>query len=875
MRRINYFVGILVCSVAMLPGCGDNSKECGPGTTAVDGVCTAGGTAGCGAGTVQIGDECVPDGTLICDQGTSYDPDSGKCQPDITSCGPDMVVVDGVCVDVAAVTADISEPAEPNGFDQPTTVDAPALGSMTTIGGCITPAGDPEVTIDYDVYLLTVAEPTLLQITVDGYGGLAGGFIMVTDDQELDGAGWARYGVNLVDDMARREVYLPRAGSYALAITDSRSILTGAPAGSDGTCYLATIRNAEIPAPIDVEDGASGELGGEVQLYRRTAEDGALYFNTTSAPSQAALVDMVVMVNDGYRGSSQGLDQRDVGAPAQTDLGGLYGGDEVVYVIDPVINFALAPVPFELSILAPAAIALPASGTATIETPTYPEVLPFGFTFFDVEAGDVVYLDLTTDRLDSITMLIADSDLFIVSRPCNNGCTSHTGWFRFAEAGRYYLAMFDDSDPAPPPFQLTAERESVQPAAVTIGSPISGVTLGQRGADFYTLSPDTFEWWAFSGQPQGFGGSMQLGFHAGVGTGRLGSEIAQYDGFELAMGTTLGRIADQNDPILVMVSDTAMGQVPGSYDLTVADRDYTDLGTVSESMPYSATGIDIGAGEAQRYVVFGPAFGSVTIAAGGTGSFDSIITRLGRAEQVLGTSNQNGADAAETATVALAFRPRWVAFTVSNAGGGAGAYDLAVTSEDPPYQVIDGDLPLASICPRDGGNGELVPLQPTSIFDPSDEGVSETALPISFSFPFFGAMAGELSVSSNGWLNLGPPIIANSFINVAIPTAAEPNNLIAPLWDDFELAEICALVESDRITVQWSAVSFGTVDQVEMQAVLHQGGVIDLIYGTGHEAGSAGATIGIEDGTGAEGVQIGFDTSGLGRPGTSITLSPN
>ena len=54
---------ILVAAFAALVGCGGNDVTCGDGTTLVDGVCQASGSAGgdtCGSGTMLSGTTCVP-----------------------------------------------------------------------------------------------------------------------------------------------------------------------------------------------------------------------------------------------------------------------------------------------------------------------------------------------------------------------------------------------------------------------------------------------------------------------------------------------------------------------------------------------------------------------------------------------------------------------------------------------------------------------------------------------------------------------------------------------------------------------------------------------------------------------------------------------
>ena len=61
------FCFALIAALMLPIGCGDNSDECGPGTHAVDGVCT-------------------PDGTTTCSDGTKLDSSTGTCVIDPNDC---------------------------------------------------------------------------------------------------------------------------------------------------------------------------------------------------------------------------------------------------------------------------------------------------------------------------------------------------------------------------------------------------------------------------------------------------------------------------------------------------------------------------------------------------------------------------------------------------------------------------------------------------------------------------------------------------------------------------------------------------------------------------------------------------------------------
>src|SRR4029079_14849382 len=67
----------------------------------------------------------------------------------------------------------------------------------------------------------------------------------------------------------------------------------------------------------------------------------------------------------------------------------------------------------------------------------------------------------------------------------------------------------------------------------------------------------------------------------------------------------------------------------------------------------------------------------------------------------------------------------------------------------------------------------------------ADDGFAPVSLP--FPFSLYGQPLTTLYVSSNGFISSGSAE-ADGYFNVTIPTAAVPNGLIAPFWDDLTLA---------------------------------------------------------------------------------------
>jgi hypothetical protein len=90
---------------------------------------------------------------------------------------------------------------------------------------------------------------------------------------------------------------------------------------------------------------------------------------------------------------------------------------------------------------------------------------------------------------------------------------------------------------------------------------------------------------------------------------------------------------------------------------------------------------------------------------------------------------------------------------------------------------------------------------------------SHVEIPIGFAFEFFGEPHETLRVSSNGYLTFG--LQGWSYANQQLPNTAQPNDLIAPYWDDLNPrrdGSIYYLLEGEtpnrRLTVEWNGVAY-------------------------------------------------------------------
>jgi subtilisin family serine protease len=139
-------------------------------------------------------------------------------------------------------------------------------------------------------------------------------------------------------------------------------------------------------------------------------------------------------------------------------------------------------------------------------------------------------------------------------------------------------------------------------------------------------------------------------------------------------------------------------------------------------------------------------------------------------------------------------------------------------------------------------------------------------IPIGFEFEFYGETHSNVSISSNGYLTFDGN--GTEHFNTPLPNAAVPNAVIAPYWDDLNPSmggEIHYHLEGSaptrRLVITWTEVPYYFYGgAVTFQAVLHEAdGSIEInhaetVSGVASDLG-ASATVGIEDASGARGLQ--------------------
>lgn len=140
-------------------------------------------------------------------------------------------------------------------------------------------------------------------------------------------------------------------------------------------------------------------------------------------------------------------------------------------------------------------------------------------------------------------------------------------------------------------------------------------------------------------------------------------------------------------------------------------------------------------------------------------------------------------------------------------------------------------------------------------------GDDESAGPfaLGFSFPFYGGDYTEFNVCSNGFISLTEA--STAYGNQPLPAVGAPGNLIAPFWDDLDVAggTVYYLFDGARMIVQWEGVShYGSGGPYSFQAVLYPDGTIEYLYNTMGEPTNS-ATVGVQNGAGTDGLHVVFN----------------
>ena len=135
------------------------------------------------------------------------------------------------------------------------------------------------------------------------------------------------------------------------------------------------------------------------------------------------------------------------------------------------------------------------------------------------------------------------------------------------------------------------------------------------------------------------------------------------------------------------------------------------------------------------------------------------------------------------------------------------------------------------------------------------------SIPMGISFPFYGNNYTSLHASVNGFVSFTSPTGAYN-VNGTIPNAANPNDMIAPFWDDLNGLDGGSLytyadAANSRFIVEWKNIPrFGTsgAQRETFEIILNSDGTIVMQYQS--VSNPTSATVGIENATGSDALQV-------------------
>ena len=887
---------------------------CGPGTTAMNGRCVPDVT--CGPGTRAAGGTCDPDGTVVCTQGTRFDMTSGTCTVDPTACANGTTLVGTRCTpddQLLMGAADLIEVELADG-GLSGTLPTPGLDAGVTFYGCINPT--TQTLEDSDAWSITVTAPTVLDIRVDGIGGLAAGFGVVPRDPALLPAlaNFQRLGINLTGDTSQREVYLPLAGTYALLVADSRTLVLGEPAGGPAACYFGTIRQRPMPVAVTTLPMSQTITDdGRVKVLTITATAANDIIDAIATRTSAVITPAFVSLRGpvfhravSYVANSAGTD-----VPASDVIGGLVSGETVTLVLDAQVNLALQSAPYTLDLAIITARALPTAGTTAMATsragatPAAPH-RDLNYFAFEVAAPGVlefnlvpsVPVDLVVVRRDILLPtgafdVFAEIDGF--GSPGRAAFTNEA--LRFVQPGRYYLVASDPDAMAGATFSFTNTLTPATIAPLMPGVAASNVALSSSGAAFFSLdltNPVWMEYGISATTNWGVGNTVVLQHYVptdegwlrpGSGTGR-GHVFPRFSSTQPSVSPFSPRarihLGEPGEDFLLRVSDSGTPGAGPTFSLLVRERpNVTNLGTLPVATPVMSTITNLVNGAPARFIGIARPGDTFRVVATPVNALSDIrIDRFDVNETATTTIDAVLVGGAETLTLPVGTTPTWVAWSVSNKTLTAPSDVTMVTTATPPrpYVITSGTLPFVDACT---GMGAV-----TLGTNQDDQVLAGQMLPASFStFRLFGEVVPlTFRVGANGWLSFDTASVSSgAYQNRPIPFASAPNGLIAPFWQDQDSTTLCRKDDAtaNTVTIQWSGRVYQTAAQVvQYQVVLHSTGALDFIYGPNHTSNGAfddgdgnGATVGVETLGGAFGQQVHYNQPAV-LPNTSRTLTP-
>ncbi|HEU0034546.1 MAG TPA: hypothetical protein VFQ53_28175 [Kofleriaceae bacterium] len=911
---------MVVLGFAAIAGCGDGGSVCGNGTHEASGMCLP--DAICEDGTVYIPEtgECIPSDEL-CGGGTVLI--NGTCQDPTAG-----LVID---VEEAAEPNGFEPGASPAGNLELKAAGGDAL----VVHGCIKPVDNTEPDFDlYTLTVAGPTLVHVTADGVHGLAAaffatgpvdhpllstwLRMGITLVSDTSKRE----------VFFPAAGTYSFIVSDSRTLLPITQNAQ--TFPPAGNpDGTsCYYVSIATRALPTPKSLDltqPTTTGTIGENLEFFTAafptgytslaaevdpedTNGDGIPDIDSKAAPA------LVFLNNSKLRSADQG---NALDTVANAFFGGVIFGDTPIVVLDYAWNLSVFPSPYRITVEAAMSSVDLSTGGGTKTDTTHGRAfqspggaVDFGaINLFHIDTaaqGETLGTDLhfrTGGNPLQLSGVLADQDGFVVASftglaggpDSSTTFSDYVGLLRFDQPGRYYFFLFAPRDPVGTPITIQSTFETLVPPPLAFGTDPAPIDVNAYNSNPFTYDPGLEPWQQFDATGVGTGNLAVTFYDPASAFGRLDNLVTRIGGGAGTPSNAAGEVPalfgftfapDGSTPAGRILRSADGTQFPGelfgkvnptlqtgarSFDLAFAPRAYDNFGgpTIDPGTSRTATATISAAQPEQRYYFETAPRDVVTITVTPTGApatlnaaFD-LLTPNETAQRTINRSTGTGAE-----TLRFAQGPSgFTAFRVRGATGSTGGYTVTVTVE-PPFTYVASTSPTAYADACAGGTAVTLASDPSG-FPADDDGLS-AAITLPAGFAFFGAPVTSVRVSSNGFLTLDLANKNSLPLNQALADTAVAN--IAPYWDDLRNIVVCRKLVAGKLVVQWTGNLFLGNDPVEFQAILDPAtDAIEFVYGPGHTANGAAATIGVQGELGA--TQLGFNQPVV-SPGSATLLTP-
>jgi len=184
--------------------------------------------------------------------------------------------------------------------------------------------------------------------------------------------------------------------------------------------------------------------------------------------------------------------------------------------------------------------------------------------------------------------------------------------------------------------------------------------------------------------------------------------------------------------------------------------------------------------------------------------------------------------------------------------------DLLFTPSGGTYTVTQTTPAFTSIA----GTPGAIPIIPTGT-----SAVVTGPIPRFMPFTFFGVSKTWVQISVEGWMAFDQTLTSSSSSNQGIPNSGNPNDMLAPWWDDLHTGALgtvwLGINFGNKVTVEWNSVERspgnGSGEIATFQVILNPAPVNTIEFHYDHAGFSSGtdpwnASVGIEDATGTVGI---------------------